>query len=145
MDHHVAEQPVRARHVVQGRREGVAAGDGQLLQPADAARLDALAHCGMATVEAAVEAQEHLALRLLAHGGDEVAAGMIAGGQRLLAEHRLAGPHRLMEQLDMGVGQGGDHDRIDRRVGHRLGGALAGSSSASTRSQPTIDGKPSAV
>ena len=39
---------------------------------------------------------------------------------RLLAEDRLAGAGRRLDQIGMGVGRAGDQDRIDGRVGQRF-------------------------
>ncbi len=130
MDHHVAEQAARDLDVGHRRWAGVAAGDGEQLELADGAGDELLAQGAEARVEAAVEADQQRHARLL---GD-LEAGIDAGEaevDRLLAEDRLAGLGRPLDQVGVGVGRAGDGQRrLGRRdlgavfAGERLGGRL---------------------
>ena len=122
MDGHVAEQAAGHRDVAERRRRRVAAGDDQLFEPADLALLRAPPQSSDRRIEAALEAdhdgrRERCDLVAAAFGAREIEI------DRFLAQHRLAGPGRRDDQVDMGVGRAGDQHRVDARivehVGHR--------------------------
>jgi hypothetical protein len=112
VDHHVAVQPAGARHVARRRRRGIARQDRHQFDLADLSRGDPRPHRREVRIEAPVEADHQAALG----GTHNLQAGANARRveiDRLLAEHRLAGAHRALDQVGMHVGRRADHDRVD--------------------------------
>ena len=112
MDRHVAEDAARAGDVVQGRGAGIAGGDGDHLDIAQAALGNLGLDGGEMRVKAAVEADHQHGLGV-AH---DLEAGLDTGQRqidRLFAEDRLAGLGEFLDQVGMGVGRRADHDGVD--------------------------------
>ena len=119
VDHHVAVQPARDLDVGGRRRAGVARGDRDQLEPADPASSTARL--------SAPKLPSKRRLKPIISGTPASARDREAGVDprarqidRLLAQDRLAGARRRLDQVGMGVGRARDQHRRDRRIRQRL-------------------------
>ena len=130
VDGHVAEDPARVRDVGGGRRLGIAAGDGQLLERADVAPRHPAVQFGEVRIEPTVEAEDDRN-----RGGTGLLAQCVDAGDvqvdRLLAEDGDGGIDGGADQVDVGRGRRGDDDGVDvagvedlRGIGGHSGGAV---------------------
>ena len=118
VDHHVPEQPAGHLDVVERRRAGVPAGDGEHLQAPDAALAELFLELREIRVEAPVETEHERNARLCR----DVEAGLRALAveiEWLLAEHRLLGARRRLDERGVSVGRARDEHGVDARVGER--------------------------
>ena len=72
---------------------------------------------GVLVVEPAHEADLDQPLAEFGLAFDDLQRGLDIGGQRLLAQHRLAVLQAGQQLLLMGRSRGGEHDRVDIRIG----------------------------
>src|SRR5882757_3660002 len=123
VDHHVAEQSAGSRDVARRWRRWIARQNGYEFDRTDLAGADAGLEGGKTRIETPVEADHQPAVRA-AH---DVEAGANARGAEingLFAKHRLAGPHRALDQVRVSVGRRANDNRVDvTRLDDRIDGA----------------------
>ncbi len=119
MDHHVAKQAAGALDVGDRRRGRVARQDGDELDIAGSTFGQPLLQGGEIRIEAAVEADHQRDAGLL-DPGQRLADALGIEVDRLLAEHRLAGRCRLVDEIGVGVGRRADQNGVDGFVGEDL-------------------------
>src|SRR5215469_9458290 len=104
--------PPERRTEFDRRRRRIIARDAQDLGPVDGAGADLAFEPREIRIEAAVERDHQGHPACFGHGGASLGAAAVEI-ERLLAEDRLAGAGRRLDEIRVGVGRACDQDRID--------------------------------